>query len=133
MPRSPTLGHPFGHRPGSVTLRGVLTHCPGQGSNLHGVYTPGDFKSPASAIPPPGLTPLSIAPLSPCPLRSLVARRRPHRGRRLHGLAHAAHVVLVFDVADQLLDDVLERDEPNRLPRKVHHNGHLTANLSEFL
>src|SRR5439155_10465201 len=49
-----TVWLPFGNRP---LGHDPVTQCPGQGSNLHGGYPPGDFKSPASAIPPPGLIP----------------------------------------------------------------------------
>src|SRR5690348_13922593 len=94
-------------------------------------FPPGDFKSPASAIPPPG--PNLLPPRTPSPLRTIPPRRRAQRGRGLHGLPHPAHVVLVLDLAHQLLDDVLERDDPDWVPHRVHHDCHLPSNPPEFL
>src|SRR5262245_5360180 len=107
--------------PHRLIARGRARTCTGS--------PPGDFKSPASAIPPPGrfrstcpgASWLSTAgrfvagALLP-PARALLARGRAHRGGRFHLLPHAAHVVLVLDLPHQFLDDVLEGDDPDRLP-----------------
>src|SRR6266576_3109868 len=99
-------------------------------------FPPGDFKSPASAIPPPGLisvvAPLLPPPRPPGPPRgSAFLGLRAHRRGGLDRLADAAHVVLVLDLAHELLDDVLERDQPDGVTRRVHHDRHLAADLPE--